>query len=165
MTDQLTGINLVAGSRQPIPHPRIAGILVRLRARLNGAGLDRALSAGTDPASSAALAQRSAWLTSRRSRRRLARGLRRVLDPAEARRGPSAAVPPNRTGVEAARVPLTWVAAMLESQEPVYSQGVARVHLLLTSGGSALYDPRSRGQLAHEAEDILDAMEGREETW
>ncbi len=165
MADHLTGIHLVAGSRQPIPRPRRAGIFVKLWARLNGEALDRALSAGADPASSDALAQRSAWLTSARTRRALARSIHRVLEPASVRRGPSAAVRPNRRELEPSRVSLAWIAAMLGTKEPVYSQGMARLHLLITQAGSPLYDPTSSGKLAYEAEDILDALEGREETW
>ena len=54
---------------------------------------------------------------------------------------------------------------MLETDEPVYSAGVARLRLLLGSGGSPLYEPERRGQLLHEVEAILEAMEGREDTW
>ncbi len=165
MEDRLTEIHLVAERRQRIPRARRAGMRIRLWARVRGSGLDRALSAGADPASSAPLAQRSAWLTSPRSRRKLARAVRRLLDPVDARQGASSAVRPNREALEAARVPLTWVASMLETEEPVYAQGVARLNLLLTHGGSVLYEPKRRTQLAQEVEGILDALEGREETW
>ena len=165
MAGQLTGLGLVGDSRQRIPSPRRAGIRVRLWAHLNGATLDQALSDGTDPESSPSLAQRSAWLTSPKSRRGLAGAIRRLLNRDEVRRGPSASVTPNRNGLVAARVPLTWVASMLESDRAVSPRGVARVHLLLTHPDSVLFDPKIGSHLAHEAEDILDAMEGREETW
>ena len=57
------------------------------------------------------------------------------------------------------------MAALLEIDEPVYSRGMARVQLLLTEGDSPLYAPQRAGQLRQEVEAILDAMEGREETW
>ena len=62
-------------------------------------------------------------------------------------------------------MPLARVAALLEIDEPVYARGVARLQLLLTEGGSALYAPRQTGQLRSEVEAILDALEGREDTW
>ena len=57
------------------------------------------------------------------------------------------------------------MAALLEIDEPVYARGVARLQLLLTEGGSALYTPHQTGQLRSEVEAILDALEGREDTW
>ena len=62
-------------------------------------------------------------------------------------------------------MPLARVAALLEIDEPVYARGVARLQLLLTEGGSALYAPRRTGELRGEVEGILDALEGREDTW
>jgi hypothetical protein len=49
--------------------------------------------------------------------------------------------------------------------EPVYARGVAELQLLLTEGGSALYAPQRVGELLSEVEAILDALEGREDTW
>src|SRR5262245_50483077 len=168
MNDQLAGIHLVAGRRVPAPQARRAGPATRVLARIRADSLDTALSEGADPASSGLLAQRAAWVTDRRSRRSLARSLRRTLDTLEPRRARPAltsAVPPNRAELESASQPLTRIAEMLESSEPVYAQGVARLHLLLARGGSALYDPDHVGQLAPEVEEILSALEGREETW
>ena len=39
------------------------------------------------------------------------------------------------------------------------------MELLLTEGSSALYAPQRADQLRGEVEAILNAMEGREETW
>ena len=139
--------------------------LTAIWAHLNGATLDLALSDGDDPASSPALAQRSSWLTSPGSRHRLARAVRHLLDPVEARHGRSAAVTLNRRGVEAARDSFTWIAGVLESERPINPRGAARLHLLLTDADSALYDPNSGEQLVQEAQEIFDALEGREETW
>lgn len=153
-----TGERASAGARP-------AGPLTRVRARLGGRSLDRCLSDGVDPASSALLAQRAAYLTSTKTRRSLARSIRRLLDAPAQRRGPSAAVSPHRGELGAARLPLARVAALLEIDEPVYARGVAQVELLLTEGSSALYAPQRAGQLRGEVEAILNAMEGREETW
>ena len=57
------------------------------------------------------------------------------------------------------------MAALLEIDEPVYARGVARLQLLLTESGSPLYVPQRTGELRAEVEAILDALEGREETW
>ena len=105
------------------------------------------------------------WLTSRRQRRDLAESVRRLLEPDLRATGPTAAIQPHRGELAAARVPLAWLAAMLETDEPIYSPGVARLRLLLRRGGSPLYDPECAGQLVQEVEAILEAMEGREETW
>ena len=57
------------------------------------------------------------------------------------------------------------MAALLETDEPVYARGVARLQLLLTDGSGPLYAPQRTGELRAEVEAILDALEGREETW
>jgi hypothetical protein len=77
----------------------------------------------------------------------------------------TAAIQPHAGELAKARLQLAWVAAMLETEEPVYSPGVARLRLLLRRGGSPLYEPERTGQLVWEVEAILDALEGREETW
>lgn len=167
MRDQSAGIHLVAGDLQGLSASATeGGILTKIRARLRGRSLDRALSRGEDPASSPVLTRRAAWLTSTKNRHALARSIRRLLDPPSGRRlGPSAAVPAHRGELAAARLPLARVAALLEIDEPVYARGVARLQLLLTEGGSALYTPHQAGQLRSEVEAILDALEGREDTW
>jgi hypothetical protein len=111
------------------------------------------------------LAQRAARLTSTKNRRSLARSIRRLLEVPAGRQGPSAAISPHRGELAGGRLPLARVAALLEIDEPVYARGVARVELLLTEGGSVLYAPRRAGQLRGEVEGILNALEGREETW
>jgi hypothetical protein len=164
MGHQLTGIHLVAGHREPIPREFHPSIPTRLWARVRGGSLDRALTDGADPVGSAALAQRSVWLTSRRNRRAVARAIRRLLE-LNGSSGASAAVQPHRGELAAARLPLARVAAMLETEEPIYSRGMARLQLLLTRGGSPLYDPQRHGELLHEVEETLTALEGREENW
>ncbi len=164
MARQLAGIHLVAGDEQGLPAGvRDAGILTKLRARLQGRSLDRALGAGADPASSAVLARRAAWLTSTRNRRVLARALRRALELPIGRGGPSPAVSPHQGELAAVRLPLAGAAALLESDEPVYSRGVAKLQLLLTEGDSPLYSPRRAGELRREMDSILAALDGREE--
>jgi hypothetical protein len=104
-------------------------------------------------------------LTKSRNRRSLARSIRRLLEPS-AHRGLSSAVPPHREELADARLPLARVAALLdETDEPVYSRGVAMAKLLLTEGDGPLYCQARRGQLRRQAEAIVAALEGREETW
>ena len=166
MRRQLAGIRLVAGDGRMAPAgARRPGPLVKLRARLAGRSLDRALAADADPTSSAALARRAVWLTDARNRHAVARSIRRLLEVSPARRGPSSAVPPHSGELTAARLPLARMAALLDTDVPVYSRGMARAQLLLTEGDSPLYAPQRTGQLLQEAEAIVVALEGREETW
>lgn len=166
MRRQLAGIHLVGRSGQALPAgARRPSVATKAWARLRGRSLDRALSEGADPASSAALARRAVWLTKTRNRRALARSIRRLLEPSNGRRGASAAVPPHRGELAGVRLSLASVAALLETDEPVYSRGLARVQLLLTEGGSPLYFPLRTGDLCREVDAIVDALEGREETW
>ena len=164
MRRQLAGIQLVAG-REPVVAPaRRPGPFIKLCARLRGASLDRAIATGADPSSSALLARRAAWLTSARNRRSLSRSIDRLLAVRPAPRGPSAAVRPHGGELAGTRLSLARVAALLAGGEPVYCRGVARVQLLLTQGNSPLFAPERVGQLQVETDEILDALEGREQT-
>jgi hypothetical protein len=166
MSDQLARIDLLTGGGERIASAGRHGPLTRLRARLRGASLDRALRDGVDPAASAALAQRAALLTSARRRRALARSYRRLLELPTGRPRPSSAVPPHREELARARLPLARVSALLdETDEPVYSRGVAMAQLLLTEGDGPLYTQARPGELRRRAEEIVNALEGREETW
>ncbi len=110
--------------------------------------LDRDLAAGVSPDASALLAIRGRRLTSRRSRRRIAAGLARVVRDAEATtRGFSAAVRPDRREVIAARPLLATLDVRLRADEPVSPQGVALLESLLTDGTSPLYQPAEPGAL------------------
>lgn len=165
MRRQLAGIELVAGREPAVAPARTPGLFLNLRSKLHGISLDRALAEGADPASSPLLARRAAWLTSSRNRHSLANCVGRLIEMSGERRGRSAVVRPHRGELAGAKLPLVRVAALLDTQEPVYCHGVARIQLLLTDATSPLYAPVRAGQLRAEAEDILDAMEEREETW
>jgi hypothetical protein len=86
--------------------------------------------------------------------------LRRVTGPA---RPPSITVEPHRAEVRAAAPILVQARDSLRSSAPVYARGVAMLDRLLRDGGSALYLPVWRGQLRHELELIIAALEGREQ--
>lgn len=144
----------------------LARALTRLRAALRRRSLDRALARGSDPSSSGPLAHRAVRLTKMRSRRRLAASIRGVLSAVDQPvRMPSAQLMPNRGEVLNARDGLEGLQALLLSPTPVYAVGMARLELLLTDGGSALYLPEYPGALSAELEALQAALEGREEGW
>lgn len=124
-----------------LPHPA--------RGWLHRATLDRRLAGGADPATSQELAGRASKLVSRRHRRVLAAGLRRVLRTAcEPTRGLSVAVPPQRREVLDAQSVLGEIAELLEGEDEVSARGVALIDRLLTDGTSPIYAPFPRGTLA-----------------
>jgi hypothetical protein len=115
----------------------VPGRAARLIAWLRRHSLDRELIAGVDPASSPRLAARTARLASTRERTHLAEGVERLLSVAQgpqrrwwavARHGP----------VLANAAELSDLAGVLRSNSPLYAQGIAIVHDLLSDGtGSA----------------------------
>jgi hypothetical protein len=78
-------------------------------------------------------------------------------------RPPAVAVEPDRGEVWAAAAQLAQVRELLRSGAPIYARGVAMLEGLLTEGGSALYLPHRRGELSHELELILTALEGQDQ--
>jgi hypothetical protein len=110
--------------------------------------LDRQLADGASILAGRALARRANKLSSRRCRRSLATGLRRVL--ADAERPPrflSAAIPVQRKAVLRSRQTIERIAADLEAEAPVAVEGVAQIQLLLTDGNSPFYVKRHEGDL------------------
>jgi len=154
---------------EALGHPKIettvaprVGTLARILATLRGWQLDRELSDGADPRSSALLTARAAQLTRRDTRDALAGRLEGALRAS--RRSPAmptAAIQPPRIEVEAALALLTQAAAMLRTDGPIYCQGVARLRLLLSDGASPLYYASEPGELSKEAEAIVMALGGR----
>jgi len=124
----------------------------------HGAELDGLLAAGADPHASVLLAERARRLTTPRSRKRVAQGLRRAWRSAQARPGFSAAVRPNANELLAARAVVAAIDHRLRSPDPVRAQGVARLQALLTNGGSALYLTDSEGRLASELRRAASAL-------
>lgn len=113
---------------------------LRLRTWWRRASLDRQLEAGTNPATSAALALRATQLTSARFRIGMAVGLERVLDAAE--EPPftlSSSAPLRRAEVLASRGELLSLARELRSERSVRAQGVALTQRLLTDLHGPLY--------------------------
>ncbi len=122
--------------KRPRPRP-----LLRLRLLLNSGELDRVLASGADPASSELLAARSAQLTGRRIRTRLASGLSAFIDPPRGPAGLSSAIRP-RTDLRPLRPVLVALQRRLRSKERLEPRGVAVLKWLLTDVMSPLYtDP------------------------
>jgi hypothetical protein len=140
-------------------------LLTWVRARLRRWRLDADLARGADPCDSPALAYRAARLTSDRGRERLAASVEDIRAAAmRPARGFSVAIEPCRDQVEEAGPLLIEIEDLLRSSAPVYSQGVARLELLLKDGGGPLYTPAWRGTLSDELEMIIAALEGRDPT-
>jgi hypothetical protein len=146
--------------------------LTRVRARVEHSRLDAALAQGADPCESHALAHRAAWLTSERTREKLAARIEDIV--ARAGRAPSgkvvdvylrafsAAIEPDRDEVVSAGPLLIGLQELLRSSAPVYARGVALLEKLLGEGDSPLYPPIPPGELSHELRLIIAALEGRE---
>jgi hypothetical protein len=124
-------------------------IFPRLRVAVGRRALTRELSAGVNPASSPERSVRAAQLTSRRSRRQLARTLRRTIG--EAHRPPmtrSRVVIVRRAAVLDAEDALTVMIDRLGSPEPVRAEGMAIAERILTDADwSPLYSPAEPGAL------------------
>ena len=115
------------------------GVIVRWQA----ARLDRDLADGVSLRSSDAHVLRAVRITGRRRRANLADGLARVLRSASDSRGRfSAAVPPDRRAVLAARPVIEALERRLLSPEPVAARGVAMLGELLAEPTSPLYRAR-----------------------
>jgi hypothetical protein len=139
-------------------------LLTRIWAGLRRFSFDAALARGADPCESPTLAHRAARLTSERSREKMAACVEELLATARRPpRPPSVAVEPDRSEIAAAALLLIEVRELLRSAAPVYARGVAMLNSLLGDGGSPLYLPARPGDLSHELEMIIAALEGREQ--
>ena len=121
--------------------------------------LDRQLANGASILAGPALARRADKLSSRRCRRSLATGLRRVL--ADAERPPrylSAAIPVERRAVLRSRQVIERIVAVLDADDPVGVEGVAQIRALLTDGSSPFYLERREGDLERTLERAARAL-------
>ena len=128
---------------------RSHSLLVRTRVGIHRGDLTRALAEGTDPTSRPELALRAAQLTGKRSRRTLARTLRRTIAEAHQPAMTRARVVIIRRGeVLNAELAITAMIERLESPEPVRPEGMALTERLLTNADhSPLYNPAEPGTL------------------
>jgi hypothetical protein len=131
-----------------------------LRVWLTRRTLDHRLAEGEGILTDPALARRGDQLASLRCRRSLAKGLRRVIADAEhPPRSLTSVVPVQRRAVLKCRAGIERLAVRLDSDEPVALAGVAQVQILLTDGGSPLYDPHPEGDLYERVERAELALE------
>jgi hypothetical protein len=141
-------------------HDRARKVRVRVRTALYRGELTRALAEGAHPTESHEFALRAGQLTSARSRRSLARAMRRALD--EAHRPPlarSRAVIIQRGAVLGAEDAIRSMIDQLESAEPLQAQGLAMAERILTNAdGSPLYNRAEPGALEWEINAAMAAM-------
>ena len=139
--------------------PKRAGWRERVTARLRATPLDTELARGAAP-THAALALRAQDLGERRTRERLGRSVRRILDDVRRDGPPSIArVPIQRSEVLAAAWELDRIAETLLTPGPVAASGVAQVRLLLINGAGPLYSRDAPGGLRAAATRALDALQ------
>ena len=121
----------------------------RLSAAVHGAALDHVLANGTPPEAGVALTLHARRLIALRTRRRIAKTLRGIVDAA---RRPIA--PPSRPPgphVWRAADELLVLATALERSEPVDIRGVALARELLRDGRGPMYADRGGRSLAKAA--------------
>jgi hypothetical protein len=144
----------------PLPRLGLGSPGLRLRTWLTRRTLDHRLAEGESILTDPALARRANQLTSLRCRHSLASGLHRVVADAERpSRSLTSAVPVQRKAVLHARAGLERLASRLESDDPVGLEGVAQVQILLTDGGSPLYDAAPEGELDFRVESAEQSLE------
>jgi hypothetical protein len=131
------------------PDPRTYSLRVRIRTALQRNELTRALAEGVDPNTRDQLSLRATQLTSARSRRTLARTMRRTID--EARTPPmtrSRIVITDRHSVLDAEDAIKAMIDRLTSSDPVRAEGMAIAERILTNAErSPLYNPSEPGSL------------------
>src|SRR5579862_7690508 len=125
-----------------LPHAPAPRRLARIAARLRAGSLDRALIAGADAGSSAALAARAAVLTAPAARHGLADTLEALLAPPHTRRRPLH----DRRVARANAARVRAAAAGLRDAAAPDARGVAILHELVADGSGPLY--RSTGTAA-----------------
>jgi hypothetical protein len=134
-------------------------VSVRLAAGVRGHSLDLALARGVDPASSAQLAARAAWLTGERRRCQLAESIERLLDAAE--RGlPLGGIVVGREGLVANGAHLRALADLLRGTRPLYASGLAGLRELLRDGVGPAYTDHHGGELARRLDGIDAGLAG-----
>jgi hypothetical protein len=129
----------------------------RIAARLHGAALDEALAAGVRPEAEVALTLHARRLIAPRTRRRVARTLRGMVEASRGR-SPAPARPVGRQVAHAAPDLLT-LAARLERPQAVDARGVALARELLRDGLGPLYADRAGPRLAEAAREASAALD------
>ena len=135
---------------------------LRLKVFMTRGLLDRRIAAGERNGSNAALSLRDRQLVDPRTRQRVARDLRHVVDYAERleSRPVVSAVVIDRVAVRHGREPILGLAEHLEGCAPVHARGVALAKALLTDGLSPLFNPHGERTVTQAIWRIEDALGG-----
>jgi hypothetical protein len=123
---------------------------IHFRTAVHRATLTRSLAEGTDPTRNDELALRARQLTSKRTRRALARTLRRSIADARRRARTRSAVPIiDRRAVLEAEAAIAEMIERLLAPRPVQAQGMALLERIITNvdGSSPLYTSSEPGTL------------------
>ena len=144
----------------------VNSLRIYFRAAVRRATLTRALAEGADPTGNEELALRARQLTSERTRRMLARTLRRTIaDARRPARTRSAAAIIDRGAVLDAEDAIAEMIARLLALRPVQAQGMALLERIITNPDqSPLYNSGARGTLRRvisSATAALDAQPAR----
>jgi len=133
----------------------------RVRVHLHRGRLDRQLADGLAPEAFQDRALRATQLAGMRTRRQVARSLRRLVEHAERPAGGllGPAVPVCRRSVLAWREGLLGLAERLEEPVPLDPRGVARALVLLTDGGGPFYDARAQRSMSEAVWWIADGLQ------
>jgi hypothetical protein len=142
-----------------------SSVKLRLRVYLTRGTLDRQIASGRPYLSTPALALRAQQLAEPRTRRLLARTLRKIVEHADRRTaGPVfSAVVVEPVAVRNARHPILGLAERLEGPAQLNPAGIARAQVLITDGLSPLFDrnsPRTATQAIYEVQDALEDDRG-----
>jgi hypothetical protein len=150
-----------ASARRENESTRSGPLRLRLRVRLCRSRLDRSLAQGCRADGSEECALRARQLTDRRSRRQLARSLRRLVSDADSPRLTpfSPAVPVCTGAVVRWREGLLGLAERLEQEPPIDPCGIARAKTLVRDGSSPLYDPDAERSIGEMLWWIADGMQ------
>ncbi len=136
--------------------------LASLRARFQGAWLDRELASGVEPWRTPVHSARSLQITGPRARRTLADTLDKLVRRAEqagANTTISCVVPIDRPAVLGARTLLADIAARLRDGAPVSTPGVAALRDLLTDGSGPIYAALSGDALGRALASIRESLD------
>lgn len=136
----MTAVVLVRGDEPDTISLHRCRLAQRLVVWARAPELDRRLAGGASPDASVSLSLRAQSLISARTRRRLSRSLRRILEEARGSLRPFyPTVPLARREILASRGLIDELADALAGPAPVDARGVAQVELLLSDGASPFY--------------------------
>ena len=138
-----------------------ASLKLTLRVRLTRRTLDREIASGRGYLSTPALALRAQQLAEPRTRRQIARSLRKIVEYADRRTaGPVfSAVVVEPGAVRRARHPILGLAERLESPAQVNPAGIAGAQVLITDALSPLFDRNSPRTVTEAIFEVQDALE------